>query len=186
MVSGIATSLILLVLENFNLVPFLNDWPLPGNPNMNSFPIIFFNSILGCFIATLLTKPESDDVLMKFYHNVRPWGFWKPVREKVMKADPSFVANKNFRRDMSNIVVGATWQITLMATPVYLVLREFTSLGICLAILAVTTTILKFNWWNKLEESYGGKDTDLKIPTADNIIAIEQDSVSENTTVPAK
>jgi SSS family solute:Na+ symporter len=164
MVSGITTSLVLLVLEYFKLVPFLNDWPLPANPNMNSFPIIFFNSILGSIIATLLTKPENDAVLMKFYHNVRPWGFWKPICEKVMKVDPTFKRNKNFKTDMFNVLVGASWQITLMATPVFLVLRDFASLGICAVILIITTLILKFNWWNKLEENYGGESKELILP----------------------
>ena len=163
MVSGIATSLILLTLENLNLIPFLNDWPLPANPSMNSFPIIFFNSIVGCFIATLMTKPESDEVLMKFYCTVRPWGFWKPIYEKVIKADPQFVSNKNFKRDMSNVFVGIIWQITLMATPVFLVIREFTSLVICVGVLILTSIILKLNWWNKLEETYGESKSEIKI-----------------------
>ena len=157
MVSGIATSLILLLLERMDLIPFLNDWPLPGNPNMNSFPLIFLNSIIGCFVATLITKPESDEVLMKFYRTVRPWGFWKPICKKVMEADPEFAPNRNFKRDMFNILVGMTWQITLMATPVFLVLREFNSLAVSFAVMVVTSVILKFNWWDKLEESYGEK-----------------------------
>jgi Na+/proline symporter len=166
MVSGIATSLILLLLDKINLIPFLNDWPLPSNPNMNSFPIIFLISIVGCFAGTLLTKAEDDEVLMRFYHNVRPWGFWKPIYEKVIKADPEFVPNRNFKRDMFNILVGITWQITLMVAPVLLVLREFSSLIICIAVLIVTSVILKFNWWNKLEESYGEKKSELKIPNS--------------------
>jgi Na+/proline symporter len=161
MVAGIATSLILLVLQYFNLLSFLNDWPLPANPSMNSFPFIFINSIIGCIVATLLTKPESDEVLMKFYHNVRPWGFWKPIHDKVVLLEPEFKANKNFKNDMVNVVVGAGWQITLMAAPVFLVLREYTSLGICACVLAVTTTILKFNWWDKLDANYGGEQTEL-------------------------
>ena len=156
----LATSLILLLLNNLNFIPFLNHWPLSDNPSMNSFPIIFLNSIIGCFIATLVTKPESDEVLMKFYHNVRPWGFWKPIYEKVVKIDPEFVKNNNFKRDMSNIFVGIVWQITLMATPVFLVLREYNSLMICIGVLILTSLILKFNWWDKLEASYGErKDT---------------------------
>jgi len=166
MVSGIATSLILLLLDELNLIPFLDNWPLPANPNMNSFPFIFLNSIIGCIVATLMTKPESDEVLMKFYHNIRPWGFWKPIYEKVIKADPQFAANKNFKRDMTNILVGITWQITLMATPVFLVIREFTSFGICVVILIITSVILKFNWWNKLEETYGQKDSQVIIPAS--------------------
>ena len=172
MVSGIATSLILLLLNNLNLINFLNDFPLHANPSMNSFPIIFFNSIIGCIVATLLTKPESDEVLMKFYHNIRPWGFWKPIYEKVKKADPQFIANKNFKRDMSNIFVGIIWQITLMATPVFLVIREYTSLIICVVILILTSIILKFNWWNKLEENYGERKAELNVAVIDREDAI--------------
>ncbi len=164
MVSGISTSLILLLLEKIGLISFINNWPLPANPSMNSFPIIFLISIIGCFAATLLTKPEDDETLMRFYHNVRPWGFWKPIYEKVIKVDPQFKANKNFKRDMINILVGIVWQITLMATPVFLVIREFSSFGICLAVLAVTSLILKFNWWDKLEATYGEHNSELKIP----------------------
>jgi Na+/proline symporter len=164
MVSGITTSLVLLLLNNLGFIPFLNHWPLSDNPSMNSFPIIFLNSIIGCFIGTFLTKPESDEVLMKFYHNVRPWGFWKPIYEKVVKIDPEFVANKNFKRDMSNIFVGIIWQITLMATPVFLVLREYSSFIFCIAVLILTSLILKFNWWDKLESSYGKQTAELKIP----------------------
>ncbi|MGA3288002.1 MAG: sodium:solute symporter family protein [Bacteroidota bacterium] len=175
MVSGIATSLVLLLLNNLGFIPFLNHWPLSDNPSMNSFPFIFLNSIIGCFVATFLTKPESDEVLMKFYHNVRPWGFWKPIYEKVVKIDPGFVANKNFKRDMSNIFVGIIWQITLMATPVFLVLRDFNSFMICIGVLALTSLVLKFNWWDKLESSYGEQKTKFIFPVLENGIPVAEE-----------
>jgi hypothetical protein len=164
MVCGIAASLILLVLDRLGLVPFLSLWPLPNNSSMNSFPLIFLISIVGCIVATLMTSPESDEVLMKFYHNVRPWGFWKPIHRKVVAADPQFVANKDFKRDMFNILVGIIWQITLVAAPVFLVIREYSSLGICVAIMVVTSVILKLTWWNRLEESHGEERAELKMP----------------------
>jgi Na+/proline symporter len=155
MLAGIATSLGLTLLEQLNLVPFLNNWPLQNNPNMNSFPLIFLVSVIGCFAGTFMTKPESDEVLMKFYRTVRPWGFWNPVLKKIYQVNPDFIPNRNFKRDMFNVLVGIVWQITLMATPVFLVLRELGSLYIALAVLLVTSVILKFNWWDKLEEAYG-------------------------------
>lgn len=167
MVTGIATSMILLLLDKLGLIPFLANWPLPANPSMNSFPIIFLFSIIGCFVATFMTKPESDEVLMKFYYTVRPWGFWKPIYEKVKKLDPQFEANKNFKRDAFNIIVGITWQITLMASPIFLVIREYTSLSLCLVILVATSIILKFNWWDKLDATYGVQFPELKIPKED-------------------
>jgi solute:Na+ symporter, SSS family len=50
-----------------------------------------------------------------------------------------------------------------MATPVFLVLRDFSSLLICCGVLLLTTTILKFNWWDKLEANYGGEMQELKL-----------------------
>ena len=155
MFSGIISSLVLTLLENLKLIPWLDNFPLHNNPNMNSFPIIFIVSVLACLIATLYTKPESDEVLIKFYKRVKPWGFWNPVLQKVKLLDPNFEPNKNFKRDISNIFVGIIWQITLMAFPVFLVIREYNSLIIALVILVITSIILKFNWWNNLEKSYG-------------------------------
>ncbi len=157
MLTGIGTMLILLVLDNLNVIPFLHNWPLANNASMNSFPIIFAVSIIGCYVATYITPAEDDETLMKFYKNVRPWGFWKPIKEKVMKADPAFVPNKDFRRDMFNIVVGVVWQITLMAAPVYLVIRDWSGLIVSLVLMIITTIILKLNWWDKLEATFGEK-----------------------------
>jgi hypothetical protein len=63
---------------------------------------------------------------------------------------------------MSNIAVGVVWQITLMATPVFLVIREFVSFAICVGVLMVTSVFLKFNWWNRLEENYGVQRSELR------------------------
>jgi SSS family solute:Na+ symporter len=157
MVTGIGTMLILLVLDNLNLVPFIRNWPLPNNTSMNSFPIILLVSLIGCLVATFVTPPESDEVLMRFYSTVRPWGFWKPIREKVTKANPDFVPNKDFGRDMFNIFVGIIWQVTLMAAPIFLVIREWPSFVISMIVMIVTSLILKVNWWDKLEVTFGEK-----------------------------
>lgn len=42
-----------------------------------------------------------------------------------------------------------------MVTPVFLVIREYNSLAVAIVILICTSTFLKFNWWNKLESTYG-------------------------------
>lgn len=152
MVSGIASSIVLLFLDKLSLIPFLRNWPLPDNPNMNAFPVIFAISIVGCLVATLMTEPESDEVLMNFYRNVRPWGFWKPVHDKVIKLDPNFKANKDFKRDMFNILIGIVWQVTLMAAPVFLIIHEYTSLTVSVVLMVITSVILKFNWWDKLSD----------------------------------
>ena len=79
----------------------------------------------AAIVGTLLTKPEDDEVLKDFYRRVRPWGFWGPIRDKVMREDPTFKPNPDFLRDMFNIVVGIAWQTSLVAFPVYIVIRRY-------------------------------------------------------------
>ncbi len=175
MVSGIMTCLVLLILSYFNLIPFLHNWPLPNNESMNSFPIILIVSIIGCIIATYMNPPESDEVLMNFYTTVRPWGFWNPIREKVLKINPAFVANKDFKKDMFNIAIGIVWQITQMAAPVFLVFREYESFFISTGIMIATSVILKFNWWDKLESAYGDDKHNIKIKISESELQITEE-----------
>lgn len=104
-------------------------------------------------MASLLTKPESEKILKTFYRNVRPWGFWKPIHEKVISDTPNFRQNKAFKRDMVNVAVGILWQMTLVLIPVYLVIRKLSGLWISILLLGASSIFLKKNWYNKLEEN---------------------------------
>ncbi|MGD0596837.1 MAG: sodium:solute symporter family protein [Sedimentisphaerales bacterium] len=121
--------------------------------NMALFPITLVISTLVAVVVTLKTEPEDTEVLKKFYKQVRPWGFWGPIRELVMAEDASFKPNTNFKRDMVNIAVGIVWQLTLVLTPTYLILKRFGNMWIAAGVMVVTSIFLKFNWWNKLEEN---------------------------------
>ncbi len=174
MVSGILTSLVLLLLDNLGLINFLHSWPLANNVSMNSFPVIFIISIIGCLLGTYLTPAENDEVLMRFYTTVNPWGFWKPIREKVLKLNPGFVPNRDFKRDMFNVAIGMVWQITLMAVPVFLVIRDYSSFFISTAIMIATSIILKFSWWDKLDQTFG-EDHKIKIKLKENDLQIVEE-----------
>jgi solute:Na+ symporter, SSS family len=129
----------------------------PSIPAIDGFPIILGISLVGCIIGSLLTKPEPHAVLMKFYMQVRPWGFWKPVLLEVRKYYPDFTPNDRLPRDIFNIAIGVIWQVCLVLTPMSLVTKQFSLLGGVLAGVAVTSVVLKFTWWNKLDEA--SKDT---------------------------
>jgi hypothetical protein len=116
------------------------------------FPLVVGISLIGCLLGTFLTKQESDEVLMDFYRRVRPWGFWGPVLKKVLAEDPGFKPNKDFFRDMFNIVVGIVWQVSLVALPLYIVIHEFDRVAITLGVILVTSLILKFTWYDHLVE----------------------------------
>ncbi len=141
MLAGIASALV---------VP---TWfPNSGLGSLAGFPIILAISALGCVAGSLLTAPEEESILKKFYRQVRPWGFWGPVHDAVVREDPSFKRNTNFGRDMLNCAVGLVWQVPLWAIPIYVVFRSWKALWISILVLVITSAFLKFNWLDKLED----------------------------------
>ena len=139
MVSGILAAL---------LFPMIFPAMLP----LYSFPFILLISAAACVAASLMSDPEEDAVLAEFYRKVRPWGFWSPVRRKVIAEDAGFQSNRAFGRDMLNIAVGMIWQMTLVLIPVYLVFKNFKAMWISIFILVLTSLFLKWNWYDKLEK----------------------------------
>jgi len=116
------------------------------------FPHLMGISLVGCLLGTYLTKPTDQETLKSFYRNVRPWGFWGPIRRQVEAEDPGFRRNTNFRRDMVNVVAGVIWQTALVVLPIYFVLMRWTPVAITAVIVAVTMIFLKKNWYDKLEK----------------------------------
>lgn len=141
MVGGLIPALIL------PYVPVVNE-VLP----LYYFPIIFVFSLIGCIWGTYSAPPTDMEVLKKFYAKTRPWGCWKPVHDLVVAEQPDFKKNAAFGRDMVNVATGIIWQTALVAAPIYLVVKQYSSLAIALMIVGVGTVILKKNWYDKLED----------------------------------
>ncbi|OHB52645.1 MAG: sodium:solute symporter [Planctomycetes bacterium GWF2_41_51] len=129
------------------LFPFL----FPKLSTINTFPLILVFSGIASIGVSLLTKPEDEETLKKFYTSVRPWGFWKPVYKMVLKDNPSFERNKDFKRDMVNISVGIVWQLSMPLVAIYFVIKNFQSMFITIAVTVVTSVFLHFNWFKKLD-----------------------------------
>ncbi|MEC7772314.1 MAG: sodium:solute symporter family protein [Bacteroidota bacterium] len=116
------------------------------------FPILLVVSLIGSIVGTYTAPPTDQEILKSFYKNIRPWGFWKPIHNKLAEENPDFEGNKAFGRDMFNVVMGITAQTTLVIIPMYVVFRQEIPLYISLTILAVCLFFLKKYWWNTLEE----------------------------------
>lgn len=138
MASGIGSALIFLKIYDGL---FLYIWPL-----------LFLISIAGCIIGTYTAPATDEETLKRFYKTVKPWGFWKPIQDKVMAEDPGFVPNKNFRLDMFNVFLGIIAQCCLTIFPMYLVLWMKLPLLFTVIILFIIILILKRTWWNRLED----------------------------------
>ncbi len=125
---------------------------IPDGELLYWFPVLFALSLAGSVIGAYATPPTDIAVLKSFYSNVRPWGFWEPVKQAVLADDPAFKANKNFKVNMFNVVIGTMAQCCLTILPMYLVLGQHMPLLVTVGILAVIILILKKTWWNRLGE----------------------------------
>ena len=155
MITGIGSALVLAFPGLLEHLPIVQSFQAKYPVNLEVtiiFPLVLLISLIGCLLGTLLTKPESDEVLIDFYRRVRPWGFWGPVLKKVLAEDPSFKRNKDFFRDMFNIAVGIVWQVSLVALPLYVVIQEWNRVALTVGVILVTSLILKFTWFNHLAE----------------------------------
>lgn len=122
-----------------------------GQPLYN-WPLLFLISLAGSVLGTYLAPPTESSVLKHFYVTVKPWGFWKPVLLEIRKTDPSFQPNRQFGRDMFNVVLGIIGQLCLTILPMYLVLWMKVPLLITAGILLLVVLILRRTWWKKLED----------------------------------
>jgi len=124
----------------------------PGVLQLYLFPVFLVISIVGCIIGTYRHPPTDETVLMEFYRNVRPWGFWKPIHDKVAEKYPDFKKNKDFKRDMFNIVIGTIAQTVLVIIPFYIILGQLTSLAVTVVILLVCGFLLKKFWFDHINK----------------------------------
>jgi Na+/proline symporter len=114
------------------------------------FPIILLLSAIGSVVGSLMTPATDTEVLKKFYKNVRPWGFWKPIQVLVEQEDAEFEANHEFKSDMFNVVVGTIAQTAITALPVYVVLMMPMHIAVSATILSICAFILWKTWYKKL------------------------------------
>ena len=122
----------------------------PDMDPLYAFPYIIAAAGLASVIGSILTEADEENVLVEFYRSVRPWGFWGPIKAKVLKADPDFVIESSASRDLFNVFIGVIWQMTFVFVPILLVMKLFTWMFITIGIMAITSVFLKKNWYDRL------------------------------------
>jgi Na+/proline symporter len=124
----------------------------PAVQPLYAFPAILGLSLGGAIGGSLLTPPDDREVLKNFYLRVRPWGFWRPIHDDLVRERPGLKANRDFPRDAFNVVVGIIWQTSMVAAGVYLVLQDYQALALCGALVLLGSIILKLNWYDRMRD----------------------------------
>ena len=97
---------------------------LLGHP-ITSFPLILVISLVAALLGTFLTPPDKEDVLKEFLPSGAALGFLGADPRKGHAGRSRLSANKDFFRDMFNIVVGTIWQTCFIVLAMFLVTRHF-------------------------------------------------------------
>jgi solute:Na+ symporter, SSS family len=116
------------------------------------FFIILLVSTIGCIIGCLLGSVDWQTT-KDFYQKTKPWGFWGPIKAAVMKEQADFEPNKNFWADFVNVLAGISWQMSMVALPLFLVFHRWQDTFWALLVLVLTTIWLKLRWYDRLSES---------------------------------
>jgi len=134
------------------LAAMILPYALPDWSALEAFPINFAISLFGCLLGSYFSPPDDEEVLKKFYLKTRPWGLWKPILKKLQAENPEVQENKDFGKDIFNVVVGIIWQTSLVAAPIFMVIQDWNRFLVAMVVIAVCTTVLKFNWYDKMED----------------------------------
>jgi len=161
MIVGIAGALVIAIFPDVKLLfaqpavmmlsAFVDTRSMAFNWDLMAFPTLLLLSLFATVAGSLCTKPQSESSLLEFYTRTRPWGWWGPIRDAALRQDREFRPNQGFSRDAFNVVVGIVWQTAFVVMPIYVVIREWSSAAICLAVILVTSAILKRTWYDQLE-----------------------------------
>lgn len=143
MVAGIVPAIGLAALKSFGIA---------GGLDLYYWPIFFMLSLTGAIAGTYAAPPTEMATLKTFYATVRPWGFWQPVKDEILKQDNTFKGNKNFKLNMFNVALGMLGQLCLTILPMYVVLWLKLPLIITIILLTIIIIILKKTWWNRLHD----------------------------------
>jgi hypothetical protein len=125
----------------------------PSAPMYIIFPPICAGSLLASIIGSLVTAPVNADVLVSFYRTVRPFGWWKPVKEKALQGlspDVSLPKSEGTLRAVINTCLGVIAITGFYLFPMYLTGHWHLPAFVCLFIALLCSAILYVTWYPHL------------------------------------
>ena len=107
-------------------------------------------SFVATVLITLVTKPSDMETLVRFYTKVRPFGVWGPVRCEAVRRGLVPANDPEPMFDILNSFIASFFQFCLGVVPLYMFLKDWSSMGLWLALLLVTATVLYKTWYKHL------------------------------------
>ena len=128
----------------------------PNAPSYYVFPLICTASLTVSIVVSRVTPPVDQSILVSFYRSIRPFGLWKPIREKCqLSVEELSSKSENVSLTIFNVVLGMLAISGLYLFPMYLVGRWYTDSLIWLGLAIAAAAALKYTWYRNLPEPGG-------------------------------
>jgi len=121
----------------------------PGLPEWQQFGLVAIVSLIATVLGTYLTEPTDDRVLKHFYETTRPFGLWKPCRDRMDPAARTAMQREH-TNDLLAIPFVLCWQVTLFLLPMQLMIRSYAAFRSTLVLFVIGMAGMYWFWYRHL------------------------------------
>jgi solute:Na+ symporter, SSS family len=139
------------------LTAILLDVFVPGLAFFESTGITFMVSVTIGVVVSLLTPAPNDEVLRRFYRQIRPFGFWGRFAIELDETESDSIRSEN-RLGLLNMVVALAWQLCLFITVIAAVWHNWQAVYPALTAFLILSLMLYFFWYRNLSAAGVGAD----------------------------
>jgi hypothetical protein len=140
------------------LIAILMDVFAPGLAFFAATGITFAISVTVGIVVSLLTPAADDEVLRRFYRQIRPFGLWRRFAQELDKTASVSIRSEN-RLGLFNMLVALAWQLCMFITVIAAVWHNWQAMYPALTAFAVLSVLLYLFWYRNLSASgVGGED----------------------------
>jgi Na+/proline symporter len=128
------------------------DWPL-----YYAFPATIGCGFVATVMASLLTEKTDDKILMRFWHQINPWGFWGRVEKKAKEHDlvtDAAALERQLERlnDVVALAFALPFQLSLLLAGMAFVWHDWKKFAFFATIVVLTSIGLYFFWYRNLKD----------------------------------
>jgi O-antigen/teichoic acid export membrane protein len=128
-----------------------------GWPLFWSFPATILTALTVSVAAALLTKSTDRKILVDFWFQINPWGFWSRYAREA--EGRGLVTARNIRErgrerlnDLIALAFALPFQVSLLIGAMALVFRDWDRFVIAVGVVAVTSVGLYVFWYRNLKK----------------------------------
>ncbi|MBN1541236.1 hypothetical protein JW992_03750 [candidate division KSB1 bacterium] len=115
------------------------------------FPILAGLNLTVCIAGGFLLQPASETVLFNYYRRIRPFGWWAPIRRRLLQRGESADRPVRDRLDLPIAVIATLFFISLYILMMDLVLHNWPRAAALAAIVGILALVL-YKWWYRFLE----------------------------------